>query len=351
MAYNGVLKEFKACVELRRPSRMPVFALGLEFNARMCGLSYGENRRNVDKTVRCEVEAVREYDYDWAIIFPDDYIEFEPLGLLMHDDEDHPTMPSEYLPMNRQTLRGLRIADMRNAMRCPIHLEMLRKTKEALGDTALVMGRIAAPFSAVGLVYGIEELMVNMLTEPDLVRDNVRFFIDHQIAFGKAQLEAGADLLWLGDCCASSKFMRAEHFSEFAFDGAARVAEALTGLGGLLIYHTNETAIPHLRAQVQLPVSAVNVGEGVSISKIKRELNPKKCLMGNLDPLILRDGTSDEVAGETERVIRQSMPGGGYIFNTGEGVMATTPSENVKAMMRVVRALSETLDDLMWDQG
>ena len=259
MAYRGVLEDFKACVELRRPSRMPVFALGLEFDWRMGGLSYGESRSNVDKTVRCVVEAVSQYDYDWAIIFPDDYVEFEPLGLVMRDDEDHPAMVSEYLPMNRQTLSGLRIVDMRNAMRCPIHLEMLRKTKEAVGDTALVMGRIAAPFSALGLIYGIEELMVNMLTDPDLVLDNMRFFVDHQIAFGKAQLEAGADLLWLGDCCASSKFVRAEHFSEFAFDGAATVAEALRDLGGLLIYHTNETSIPHLRAQVQLPVSAVNV--------------------------------------------------------------------------------------------
>jgi hypothetical protein len=53
------------------------------------------------------------------------------------------------------------------------------------------MGRIAAPFIAIALVYGFEELMVGTITEPELIRDNLKFFIDHQIAFGKAQLEAG----------------------------------------------------------------------------------------------------------------------------------------------------------------
>ena len=75
-----------------------------------------------------------------------------------------------------------------------------------MGNSVLVMGRIAAPFSTLGLIYGIEELMVGMLTDPGLVNDNLKFFVDHQIAFGQAQLEAGADSLWLGDCCAARGF-------------------------------------------------------------------------------------------------------------------------------------------------
>ena len=32
MAYSNVLQDIRACIELRPPSRMPVFALGLEFD-------------------------------------------------------------------------------------------------------------------------------------------------------------------------------------------------------------------------------------------------------------------------------------------------------------------------------
>lgn len=338
MRMHSVREDFLACSEGRAPSRMPVFALGLEFDYLRAGLDYRATRTDVAGMVHSQVEAVRTYGYDWAIVFPDDYVEFEHLGLAMRDDPDHPTMPTAYLPLEPETLRGFEVPDFTNVVRCPVHLEMLRRTKEALGDTALVMGRIAAPFSTLGLIYGIDNLMMTMLEDPGLIQDNMAFFVDHQIAFGRAQLEAGADLLWLGDCCAASRFIRVEHFREFAFEPAARVAEALRD-SGLLIYHTSEISPPHIRAELELPVHAVNLGEGVSIARIKADMKPKQAVMGNFDCLLLRDGSPEQIAAATEEMIRENGAGGGYMFNTAEGVMATTPPENVKAMLETVRTV------------
>ena len=343
MAYPGVVDDFRACAELRTPSRMPVFALGLEFDMRMAGCTYADLRSDVDKMVKVQTEAVQRFDYDWAIVFPDDYVEFEPLGLNMRDEPDHPTMPAEYFPMDRETLARFRIPDADKEMRLPLHLEMIRRLKADLGDTVCLMGRIAAPFSTPGLIYGIDNLMLNMLQDPELLRDNISFFVDHQVAFGKAQLDAGADLLWLGDCLASANFLRPEHFEKFAFEPAAEVASQLTQAGGLIIYHTCETSLPHLKLQVQLPVSAVNVGEGISIAEVRRELDPKRCLTGNFDPMLLRDGSVEQVRAATEQMIRENAPGGGYVFNTGEGIMYNSKPENVEAMMKTAKDLSETV--------
>lgn len=338
MAYRDVREDFEACSAGSAPSRLPVFALGLEFDYAQAGLDYRATRTDVPGMVGSQVEAVAKYGYDWAVIFPDDYVEFEHLGLVMRDDADHPTMPEQYLSMDTDTLRGLGIPDFNAVMRCPVHLEMLHQTKKALGDTVLVMGRIAAPFSTLGLVYGIDTLMMQMLDDATLVRDNTAFFVEHQIEFGRAQLEAGADLLWIGDCCAASNFIRDEHFREFAFEPAAAVAAGLRKLGGLLIYHSAETSIPHIRAQIELPVHAVNVGEGVSIAEVKQTLDPQVALMGNFDCKLLRDGAPEVIASETERMMRANRPGGRYMFNTGESVMSNTPPENVAAMMRAARA-------------
>jgi uroporphyrinogen-III decarboxylase len=289
------------------------------------------------------VEGVRKYGEDWAVVFPDDYVEFEPLGMRMRDDEDRPTMPVSYLPFTRETLCRLRIPDAAKEMRLPLHLEMLRRLKGQLGDGVLVMGRIAAPFTALALVYGIEELMIGMISEPDLVRDTVNFFINHQIAFGKAQLDAGADLLWVGDCCASSKFCSLDRCCEFAFEAAAKVTAALKNSGGLLIYHTGDTSLPYLAKEVQLPVHAVNIGEGCCLAEVKRQLAPEVCLMGNFDPILLRDGSSEDVARTAEEMVRQNLPGGGYIFNTGESVMCNSQPANVMAMLDAVKRVSREL--------
>ena len=340
MGYDGVVDDFRACCELRQPRRLPVFALGLEFDMRIGGVSYAENRTDVEKTVACKAHAVADLGYDLAEIFPDDYIEFEPLGLRMNDEPDRPTMPLEYLPFEHDVLAGFTLPDPARDMRLPIHLEMIRQTKARLRDTACVMGRIAAPFSTLGLIYGIDTLLIGMLEEPDLVRDNLEFFVEHQIAFGRAQFEAGADMLWLGDCVAASNFLSPQWFEEFAFEAAARVASALTP-DGLVVYHTCETSIPHLELQCRLPVSAVNVGEGVSIAEVRAEIEPGVCLMGNFDPMLLRDGAPEDVATEAQAMVEENVGIGAYVFNTGEGIMRDTPYDNVKAMLHTARTTAD----------
>ncbi len=247
-------------------------------------------------------------------------------------------MAAEYLPLTRETLRNFRLPDARREMRLPIHLEMIRRLKAALGDSVCIAGRVAAPFSAPALVYGVDKWLVAMLDEPDLVRDNIAFFVEHQIAFGREQIEAGADLLWLGDCVAGSYFIGPDHYAEFAFEPAARVIEAMNGAGGLIIYHSAERSLPHLKHQAQLPRCAVNVGEGPSIAAIRPSLGVRKCLTGNFDPKFLRDAAPAQVAAAAEEMIRENLAGGDYLFNTGEGIMSTTPPENVEAMMRTARA-------------
>ncbi len=340
MAYPNVLQDIRACTELQAPSRLPVFALGLEFDMMWNGCTFQQYRTDVEAAVHGIVRAVKHFDYDWAMVFPDDYIEFEPLGLEMHDDPDHPAMVASYLPMTPDILRRFRLPDPAKDMRLPIHLEMIRRVRAALGDTVCVTGRIAAPFSALGLIYGIETLMTQIVDDPDLVRDNLKFFVEHQIAFGKAQLDAGAHALWLGDCVASSKFISPSCFSEFAADAAAAVASELVKAGAMIIYHTAETSLAHLRLQAALPVSAVNVGEGVDIAQIRAAIGSKRCLTGNCDPFLLRDGYSEQVTEAVAKMIRQNRPLPGYMFNTGEGVMSNSPVENVEAMMRAAKTVT-----------
>ncbi|OGD18427.1 MAG: hypothetical protein A2W03_06885 [Candidatus Aminicenantes bacterium RBG_16_63_16] len=339
MAYPGVVNDVRACFELRPPGRLPVLALGLELDMRVAGVNHEEQRTDVDKAVGGIINAVRRFNYDWGMVFPDDYIEFEPLGLKMRHPPDGPAMAAEYLPLTRGTLRNFRVPDACREMRLPIHLEMIRRLKEAFGDAVCVAGRIAAPFSAPGLVYGIDKWLVAMLDEPDLVRDNIAFFVEHQIVFGRAQIEAGADLLWLGDCVAGSYCIGPDHYAQFAFEPAARVIEAMNAAGGLVIYHSAERSLPHLKHQAQLPLCAVNVGEGPRIAAIRQSLGVRKCLTGNFDPKFLRDAAPAQVAAATEVMIRENLPGGDYLFNTGEGIMSTTPAENVDAMMHTAKSV------------
>ena len=109
MAYPGVVNDVRTCVNLGVPSRVPVFALGEEFDVEQYGVDYREYIRGAEKMVECQIQAVTRFDYDWILLHPNDYIEFEPLGIQTVGEARIPPAAINSLPANRGTMGSLRL--------------------------------------------------------------------------------------------------------------------------------------------------------------------------------------------------------------------------------------------------
>lgn len=338
MAYSGVLGDIRKCVNLEAPGRVPVFACSEEFDVRMAGLSYSVYNSDARAMARCQIDSVRRFDYDWAWLQVDDCIEFEVLGVGTKGGGDILPATCGYLPAARSTLERLKMPDPHRDGRMPVLLEAIARVKDALGDTVCVTGRTAAPFSSVTLLYGMMETFVLLRDDPALVRDTVRFFTELQTMWGLAQLEAGADALWFGDCNASGHLISVEDYMEFAFESVKRCAQEYGRAGGFTFYHASEHKIGHMLAQAATGISALSVGPGADMAEVKREVGGKVCLMGNVDPIgVLLNGSPEDVRRESARVMAAGKPGGGYIFSSGEMVPRGVPEENMREMISAGR--------------
>lgn len=338
MAYETVLQDIQTCVNLGVPGRVPIFLLGEEFDVERYGIDYRGYVLRPEDMVKCWLQAVEWFGYDWILLHPDDYIEFEPLGVETVAGPKTPPAPLKHPEPTMETLRGLRVPNAGSAGRMPPHLEGLRGIREAMGDAVCVTGRVAAPFSAVGLLYGVESSLMLMMTDPTLFRATAEFCEELMIYFAQEQLRAGAHAIWVGDCVASSGFLSPAHYEEFALAGAKRVCDAVKAAGGWAIYHAGEPSLVHLRLQAGVQPSILNVGEGIDLAVAKREFGGQVCLSGNINPMQLFEATDlREVEDETVRVIEAGKPCGGYIFNSGEGVPRQTPVEFVETLMRTAK--------------
>ncbi len=341
MAYPGVVDDLRICARLGVPSRVPVFALGEEFDVEMFGVDYREYIRSPELMVRCQLAAVERFDYDWILLHPDDYIELEPLGVDTIADQRMPPAAIRTVPATRETLRHLRVPDTWREGRMPAHLEALAGIKQAHGDSLVVAGRVAAPFSAVALLYGISDGLVLIYDDPDLFRDTADFFVELMTAWGIAQLDAGADAIWLGDCVAASGFLSPQQHADFALEPAAIVSDALRAHGGVVIYHGGDDSREHL--ELQAPhFEVINVGEGCDLAEIKAAIGDRVCLSGNAHPIGLMNCRDlAEVEAETRRIVEAGKPGGGYIFNTGEGIPRQTDPGVVETMVQTAKRFGE----------
>lgn len=339
MAYQGVLEDVRKAVGLEIPGRIPVFALSEEFDVRWYGkYTYEEVCQDADKIAEVWIAAVEEFDYDWAWVQIDDCIEFEVLGVGSYGEGNIVRATKEYLPASWDTLKSLEIPDPNRDGRMPVKLEAIRKIRQHFGDRVCVVGSNAAPFSSTCLLYGIQEAMMLMYTDPKLLLATNDFFVELQKMWGIAQLKAGAHAIWLGDCNAMSHLISAEQYKNFAFEPCKKVIAAYNEAGGLTFLHNSEESVPHIELETQLGAGVVSVGPGIDIGKAREVVKGKSCLMGNLDPInVLMNGTPDQVSRETERIMETGKVGGGYLFDTGEMIPRDTPEENMRAMIQTAK--------------
>jgi uroporphyrinogen decarboxylase len=342
MAYDGLVDDVRRAIAFQPPKRLPVFAHSEEFDVKWYGnYCYEDVCQDGAKMAEVWIAAVEEFDYDWAWLQVDDCFEFEPLGVGTHGEGDILRATRHYLPAAQATLDRLRMPDPKTDGRMPEKLKALRLLREHFGDRVLVEGSCAGPYSSVGLLFGLEDAMLLALQEPDLLARACDFFVELQGRWIEAQVQAGAHAIWLGDCNAFSGMLSLAQYKKFAFPSCKRLVDRAHACGAIVHIHNSEVLVPYLLAEAELGVDIVNCGPAADLAEVCQALSGKCCVSGNLDPIeVLMKGTPDEVARETERIVRIGYAQGGYLFNTGEMNPRDVPLENMKAMIEAARRTS-----------
>ncbi len=345
MAYDGVVEDVKRAIALEKPRRLPVFSCSEEFDVKWYGrYTYEEVCQDGEKTAEVWIAAIEEFDYDWAWLQVDDCFEFEPLGVGTLGEGNILRATKDYLPATQETLDDLRIPDPLVDGRMPEKLKALRLIRKHFGDTVLVQGSCAAPYSSVGLLFGLEAAMLLAATDPALLARACDFFVELQSVHIKAQVEAGAHAVWIGDCNAFSGMLSVEQYRQYAFPSCKRLVDKAHEHGALVHLHNSEISVPYLLAESELGVDIVNCGPAADMTDVRKAMTGKTCFSGNLDPIeLLMRGTPEQVAAEAERLVRTCYSDGGYVFCTGEMNPRDTPAENMRAMIEAARRTSETM--------
>jgi len=343
MAYNGVIDDFKAIRELKRPKRIPCVACSEEFDVKWHGkYMYEEFCQDGDKIFEVYKAAIDEFDYDWAWVQIDDCFEFEPIGVAVKGEGNILRATYGYLPANADTLKNLATMDPWRDGRMPEKLKAIRKLKERYKDSLLICGSCAAPFSAVGLMWSIQESMLLLLTDPELLHDAMDYWLGFYKRYIRAQRDAGADAIWLGDCNAFGKMVPVPLYIEHILPVTKKLVEYCENEVDIMIWmHNSETNLENVLSHLPLGLSFENIGPAADIDEISAALKGKAAISGNLDPLrVLWEGTPELVRRETARIINSCKQNGGYIFNTGEMNPGDVPAENMKAMITTAKSLS-----------
>jgi uroporphyrinogen decarboxylase len=142
----------------------------------------------------------------------------------------------------------------------------------------------------------------------------------------RMQIDAGVHAVQLFESCASL-FSTEEH-KRFALPFQRQIFGAIADTGVPRVIFAKDAAPVAMAAS---GADVVSIGAGFSLGAA-RGAAPGHALQGNVDNLLLRDGTPRQVREASQRCIREGG-GRGHVLNLGHGVLQGTPVENVQAMI------------------
>lgn len=330
-------ERYEAVCELREPDRVPVSPFIMTFAARLIGVPYIDYCKSGEVMARAQLECIRRFGYDSVALGSDAVREAEAVGveIFWQEDEVPGTMPDPFI-QSHDDLKKLRLPDPLGPNRMHEQIKALRMLLEELGDDGIVYAWVEAPFQASAMIRNINYFMLDIYENPDLVHELMRFSLEMELAFGLAQVEAGARYVGVGDAVASLTSPR--HYEEFNFPYIKELVTGLQKAGARVKYHACGNTKALLPLFAELGPDIINLDSLIDLAEAKAMLGDKICIKGNIDPAgVLLQGTPETVAAAAENCIREVGAGGGFILSPGCEVPRDTPYENLDALVQAAR--------------
>lgn len=331
------LERIQSAVAFEKPDRVPVIAQVFGHAATFGGVALGDYLRDGELLARCQLKALKHYGYDAVFALMDVNVETEAAGSSIEYLSDMYPHVKTHAVSATTDLKSLSIPDPKRDGRMPEILKAASILRKELGDEVLVVGCVLGPTSLVNQLYGPEPALFLSVDEPKAYSTLLDYATEISIAFGVAQIQAGAHLPVVFDPAASPSVVPPRFYREFILPRHKKLFSALKQAGATANWlHIAGCAAPILENCPLAGVDIANFDFCVSPAEAQSRL-PKTCLDGNVKPLLFVDGQPDEVAEESAILLESFRERGGFILSSGCEIPPEAKPENVKAMVDAAR--------------
>lgn len=210
---------------------------------------------------------------------------------------------------------------------CRVPLEAIALLKKRLGSDAAVCGKVMGSWTQAYHYFGVEQVLVGTLDDPDGIRRILDRFLPVTLRFAQAQIEAGADCILLADH-ATRDLCGPATYRDFLFPLHKRLAAEIKAPVILHICgHTADRIGMIARTGVSCFHWDTKTGRP---DEVRALAGSRLALMGGVGNLTLLRGTEDQVAAQVEAAIA----GGIDVIGPECAIPLATPLANLKVIAR-----------------
>ncbi len=316
---------------------LPFMPITMTFAARQISANYFDYAMDHRVMVEAQVHTAQKFDFDYVSCISDPCREAADCGSNIIYAEDDPPGIDHYksLLADKTVLDHLKVPDPLGGGRMHDRVKAAALFKKEIGDEKLIEGWIEGPCAEAADLRGINTIMLDFYEDPSFVQRLFEFVIKIELDFAKAQIDAGIDIMGIGD--AASSLVSPQLYEEFVWPYQKRLVDGVHEMGAMVRLHICGNTRHILEGMGRLGCEIVDLDWMSPLSEGREKMPPSQVLLGNIDPVaVLRNGTPDSVRDAIAECHRQA--GSRYIVSAGCEVTRDTPAENIWAMHDYARS-------------
>lgn len=318
-----------AVVRGQRADILPRVPILMQFAAEHIGSNYGAFASDYRVLVEANLRCAEDFGFDQVSAISDPYRETQGFGAeIIYVRDGVPRCPKPPLE-DTKDLSRLKKPDPLTSERMLDRVRAVEAYKKAVYRQYSILGWVEGPAAEAADLRTAQNFLMDLILDAPFARELMERCVEVGIEFAKAQIDAGADTIGVGDAIASQ--VSPNLYEQMIFPLEKRLFEGIKAAGALIRLHICGDTTHLLPYFAKLPVDVVDLDWQVDMARARAILGHGKVMVANIDP-------ANAIKGGTPASIRKALRalhrlvGNPFMAGAGCEIPAGTPPANLRAL-------------------
>ena len=330
------VERVRAAVELRQPDRIPVDLHNFQPAAYATGLPMSQVFKDGEMLAQAMLDAWREFGHDMLLLENGTACNAQACGAKVTYRDDGAPVADKPLITKLEEVANLEVPDPYTTFPMCEILRATRILSKELGDKAWICARAdQGPMDLAAQLRGLTEFMLDiaMGQQAELIHQLLDYARRVATRYAYALIECGGHSTSIGEPVGGPDLISPKHYRRYPLLHEQKMVEELNAQQIILHVHICGNTVPILADFISTDAPILEVDHKTDPRTIKDAARHKTCLLGNIDTLLMATGTPAEIDAACRDLIEIWKPDSGFILGPGCALGATTPSDNIHALV------------------
>ncbi len=301
----------------------------MHFAANFIGKTYGEFASDYKVLVEANLRCLDEFDLDMLGLISDPYRETSAFGAKIKFIPDGVPRCLNYVVETTNDIVNLKNPDVYKSERTLDRIKAGELLSKKTRGKIPIIGWIEGPLAEACDLAGVQNMMMQLMMDPDFANRLMDKCMITAKDFAKAQLEAGCEIIGMGDAVCSQ--IDADTYNLFVKDRHKELIDFIHGLGGKIKLHICGDTTHLLPSYPDLNLDILDLDWQVDIAHARSIVGSQVTVAGNINPVVVQESIRDEVFNLCRNLV-EKYRNERFILSAGCEITVLTPPENLKAM-------------------